>query len=167
MLKGLRVAIMVTILSALLQSWVAAPARAELSADMAGKVEAAMQHDTNEAVIAALHELFAANPSLAQEIARAAVDFNAEKSWACAFAAARAVPDQALDIARAMVDEAPEYANDVTAAMSKALPDISDLVAAVVAEAAVGTSAGPAGGPISTPEDTVDRRDNDRASPSG
>jgi hypothetical protein len=51
--------------------------------------------------------------------------------------------------------------------MSKALPEIADLVEDVAAEATVQSKAGPAGGPISTPEDTVDRRDEDRASPSG
>ncbi len=167
MLKGVRVAIMATILSALLQSWAAAPARAELSADMAGRVGAAMQHDTRDAVVAALHELFTANPSLAQEIAVAVVELDPRNCWACAFAAAGAVPDQALDIIRALVRAAPQCADDVIAAMSKALPEIADLVEDVAAEATVQSKAGPAGGPISTPEDTVDRRDEDRASPSG
>ncbi len=167
MQKGLRVAIMATILSALLQSWAAAPARAELSADMAGKVEAAMQHDTRDAVVAALHELFAANPLLAPEIAAAVVEFDPRHCWACAFAAAGAVPDQAFDIAREIVREAPECADDVRAAMSKALPEIADLVEDVAAEATVQSKAGPAGGPVSPPEDTVERRDDDRASPSG
>ena len=167
MLKGLRVAVMATILSALLQSWAAAPARAELSADMASKVEAAVQHDTNEAVVAALHELFAANPSLAQEIAVAVVELDPRHCWACAFAAAGAVPDQAFDIAREIVREAPECADDVIAAISEALPHLAGLVENVVAEAAIQSAAGPAGGLVSPPEDTVERRDDDRASPSG
>ncbi len=165
MLQGLRVALAATILAVFLHTSAATPARAELSAERLGKIEAAVQDDTNAAVVAALRGLFAANPSLAPEIARAAVDFDAGKSWACAFAAAGAVPDQALKIARAIVGEAPEYANDVIAAMSKALPGISDLVAAVVAKATVGTSAGPASDPFSSPGETSEDGGDDRGSP--
>ncbi len=92
MLQGLRVALAATILAAFLHTSAATPARAELSAEMLGKIEAAVQHDTIAAVVAALQGLFAANPSLAPEIARAAVDFDAGISWACAFAAASATP---------------------------------------------------------------------------
>lgn len=166
MLQGLRVALAATILAAFLHTSAATPARAELSAEMLGKIEAAVQHDTNAAVVAALQGLFAANPSLAPEIAAATVEFTPGLSRACALAAARAVPNRIFEVVKAMVGEAPERANDVIAGVSEGLPGISDLVAAVVAQAAVGTSAGPASDPFSSPDETSEDGGEDRASPS-
>lgn len=165
MLQGLRVALAATILAVFLHTSAASPARAEFSAEMLGKIEAAVQHDTIDAVVAALRDLFAANPSRASEIAVAAVEFNPGQCWACAIAAARAVPGKAFKVARAIVGELPECAGDVIAAMSKALPDLSDLVAAVVAEATLGSSAGPAGGLSSSPDETAEDGGEDRGSP--
>ena len=156
MLQGLRVALAATVLAVFLHASAASPARAELPAEMVGKIEAAMQHDTKAAVIAALQGLFAANSSLASEIAAAAVEFNPGLSRACALAAARAVPNRIFEVVKAMVAEAPEHANDVIDGVYEALPGISNLVAAVAAEAAVGSSAGPAGDPVSSPGDTSD-----------
>lgn len=166
MLQGLRVALAATILAAFLHTSAATPARAELSAEMLGKIEAAVQHDTNAAVVAALQGLFAANPSLAPEIAAATVEFNPGLSRACALAAAMAAPNRIFEVVKAMVGEVPGRANDVIDGVSEALPGISDLVAAVVAQAAVGTSAGPASDPFSSPDETSEDGGEDRASPS-
>ncbi len=165
MLQGLRVALAATILAVFLHTSAASPAWAELSAEMLGKIEAAVQHDTKAAVVAALQGLFAANPSLASEIAAAAVEFNPGLSRAFALAAARAVPNRIFEVVKAMVGEAPERANDVIAGVSEGLPGISDLVAAVAAQAAVGTSAGPASDPFSSPGDTSEDGGEDRGSP--
>ena len=165
MLQGLRVALAATILAAFLHTSAASPARAEISAEMLGKIEAAVQHDTIAAVVAALQGLFAANPSLAPEIAAAAVEFNPGLSRACALAAARAAPNQIFEVVKAMVGEAPEHANDVIDGVSEALPGISNLVAAVAAEAAVGSSAGPASDPFSSADETAEDGGDDRGSP--
>ncbi len=165
MIQGIRVALTAAIVAAFLQIGTAAPARAELSADLLDQVRATINQTPGPDLMAALGDLFAAHPELAPEIAAAVVEFDPDLSRACALAAAGAVPDRILEVVEAMVAEAPERVNDVIDGVSEALPDLAQMVADVAAQAAVQAAAGPAGGPVSPPSDTtVDTGDG--ASPS-
>ena len=165
MIQGFRVALTAAIVAVFLQIGAAAPARAELSADMLDRVRATINQDPGADLIAALRALFAANPELAPEIAAAAVEFNPGLCRACALAAASVVPAQIFAVVKAMVGEAPECVNDVVDGVSEVLPDFARMVADVAAQAAVQAAAGPASGPVSPPEETVDHGDQEKSSP--
>ncbi len=165
MIQGVRVALTAAIVAAFLQIGTADPARAALSSDLLNQVKSSVNQNPGADLIAALRDLFVANPELAPEIAAAAVELNPDICRACALAAASAVPAHIFAVVKAMVGEAPGCANDIIDGVSEALPDFAEMVADVAAQAAVQAAAGPASGPVSPPEDTTDNRE-DRGSPS-
>ncbi len=132
MMQGLRSAIVAAILAIVMLSWAAVPARAELAPDLLADVEAALQQETDDALAQALLAVLDQNGALATEIAVAAVLIRPELSGLIAFLAASAAPDQALEIANAIVDVEPLYAGDVIAGITEALPELGEQLAAVV-----------------------------------
>ena len=163
--QGLRSALAVMILGAVVQFWAAQPARAEISPNLLVEVEAAMQHEAEDAMAAALQALIEENISLAVEIAVAAVGIDSASCGAIASVAASAAPDQALDIAKGIVGVQPLCAGDVIAGISEVLPDFAEKLAAVVTAAIEGPADKGFSVPITPVTGTAENPSTDSASP--
>ncbi len=174
MLRGLRLAIAVTVLGALMPMWAVTPVRAQLSPNMEAQVQAAvrtvMQQPTQVALAQALMALIQANPQLVVEIAVVAVRMNPQLAGLIAGAAARAAPGRAVDIALAIVEVSPDSAGDVIAGIFDAVPGAGEQVTAAVTDAiatAAGGEVADEGGPptpVTPPQGTAENPATDTAS---